>query len=359
MYNKIQKLPIVVISTFGHCASDWLGNLLDSHKEILIAPALSFFRKLEEIKRNHKINLNDLNDEKIANITVNKILKKSTFKSYNFFQNSKKKNIFKKYLKNYLSNSNEANNEKKLFYGIHYSYAKVNNLDISKFKVLVTHEHAAWHCKNYINYFNAKFLFIIRDPRATFAGSFRTFDRYHNFVKSHKLTLVLSFWIAATNFIKLYKKKNNVHVIKNEKINKNIKLEVKKLCKWMNISFRQILLKPTFLGKEWYGDSSYIQKFELKKKLPKNYYSNENVKKRWKNYLQTKEILSIETLLEKTMNKYNYKLENKLTIINRIRGYFYILFMHTNNESLIKRLISIIKNPIRRILIIKFNFYTK
>ena len=57
MYNKIQKLPIVVISTFGHCASDWLGNLLDSHKEILIAPALSFFRKLEEIKRNHKINL--------------------------------------------------------------------------------------------------------------------------------------------------------------------------------------------------------------------------------------------------------------------------------------------------------------
>ena len=75
--------------------------------------------------------------------------------------------------------------------------------------------------------------------------------------------------------------------------------------------------------------------------------------------MQTKEILSIETLLEKTMNKYNYKLENKLTIINRIRGYFYILFMHTNNESLIKRLISIIKNPIRRILIIKFNFYTK
>ena len=359
MYKKIEEVPIVVMSTFGHCASDWLGNLLDSHKEILITPTLSFFRKLKEIKRQYKINLTNLTDEQIVDIAVNKILKKSSFKSYNFFQNSKKKKIFKNYLRIYLKKSNEINNGKKLFYGIHYSYAKLNNLDISKVKVLVTHEHAPWHCKDYLKHFNAKFLFIIRDPRATFAGSFRTFDRYRNFVKSHKLTLVLSFWFAATNFIKLHKKNNNIHVIKNEKINKNIRLEVKKLCKWMNISFKPILLKPTFLGKEWHGDSSYIQKFELKKKLPNDYYSNVNVKKRWKNYLNKKEILSIETLLEKTMNKYNYKLENKINIISKIKGYFYILFMHVNNESLIKKLISIVKNPIRRILIIKFKFYTK
>ena len=127
----------------------------------------------------------------------------------------------------------------------------------------------------------------------------------------------------------------------------------------MKINFKPILLKPTILGKTWHGDSSYIQKFELKKKLPKNYYSEKNVKKRWKNYLKNEEILSIETLLEKTMNNYNYKLENKLNITNKIKGYFNILFMHTNNENLIKKIISIIKNPIRRILIIKFKFYTK
>ena len=100
MYKKIEEVPIVVMSTFGHCASDWLGNLLDSHKEILITPTLSFFRKLKEIKRQYKINLTNLTDEQIVDIAVNKILKKSSFKSYNFFQNSKKKKNFQKSFKN-------------------------------------------------------------------------------------------------------------------------------------------------------------------------------------------------------------------------------------------------------------------
>ncbi len=359
MIDKIENKPLIVISTYGHCASDWLGNLLDSHDEILITPGLSFFRKLEHIKTQYQITLENLSINEIVNITVNKILKKSSFKSYNFFDNSKKKKIFKKYLKSYLINSIETNKKKKLFYGIYYSYAKLNNLNLNKIKVLITHEHAAWHCHNYLKLFNSKFLFIIRDPRATFAGSFRTFDRYHDFAKSHKLTVVLSFWLAATNFIKFNKKKNNVYVIKNEKINNNTKLEIKKICKWMNINFKAILLKPTILGKKWHGDSAYIQKFELKKKLPKNYYSKRNARKRWKSYLNDWEILAIETLLEKTMNRYNYKLENKLNIINKIKGYYNLLFMHTNNENFFTKIISIIKNPIRRLLIIKFKFYIK
>ena len=33
--KNIENLPIVVLSTFGHCSVDWLGNLFDSHKQIL------------------------------------------------------------------------------------------------------------------------------------------------------------------------------------------------------------------------------------------------------------------------------------------------------------------------------------
>ena len=46
-----------------------------------------------------------------------------------------------------------------------------------------------------------------------------------------------------------------------------------------------------------------------------------------------REILSIEALLENTMNNYNYKLKNKLNIFEKVKGYLYILFMHTNNEN--------------------------
>ena len=45
--KDIKKIPVVVISTFGHCGIDWLHSLIDSHKEVLIIPPLSFFRNIE------------------------------------------------------------------------------------------------------------------------------------------------------------------------------------------------------------------------------------------------------------------------------------------------------------------------
>ena len=79
--NKFEKLPVVVLSTFGHTAADWVGNLLDSHKQILITPALSYFRKFNLIKKKF-INQN-LSEKKITNLMLKEILKKSNFKSYN------------------------------------------------------------------------------------------------------------------------------------------------------------------------------------------------------------------------------------------------------------------------------------
>ena len=47
MKNKknIKTIPVVAISTFGHCGIDWLHSLIDSYKEILIVPPLRFFTK--------------------------------------------------------------------------------------------------------------------------------------------------------------------------------------------------------------------------------------------------------------------------------------------------------------------------
>ena len=49
--SKLEKLPVVVIGTFGHCASDWLGSLLDSHKQVLITPGLAYFRTINRLKK--------------------------------------------------------------------------------------------------------------------------------------------------------------------------------------------------------------------------------------------------------------------------------------------------------------------
>ena len=49
--RKINKIPVAAISTFGHCGIDWLHSLIDSHKEVLILPPLSFFRKINMLKK--------------------------------------------------------------------------------------------------------------------------------------------------------------------------------------------------------------------------------------------------------------------------------------------------------------------
>ena len=88
--NRFENLPVVVMGTFGHCASDWLGNLLDSHKQVLITPGLAYFRTLNLLKRK-KINFKIFSNAKIIEMILKNILIKSPWKSYNFFLTQKKK----------------------------------------------------------------------------------------------------------------------------------------------------------------------------------------------------------------------------------------------------------------------------
>ena len=53
----ISNLPVFMIGSFGHSGIDWIHSLLDSHSQILIMPAFSYFRTLEKIKREKKINI--------------------------------------------------------------------------------------------------------------------------------------------------------------------------------------------------------------------------------------------------------------------------------------------------------------
>ena len=65
---------MTVLSTFGHCGTDWLHSLIDSHKEVLIIPRLSFFRKLDVLKK-RKIDLEDsLSAKQIIKIFINEYL---------------------------------------------------------------------------------------------------------------------------------------------------------------------------------------------------------------------------------------------------------------------------------------------
>ena len=355
--EKIKKIPVMVISTFGHCGIDWLHSLIDSHKEVLIIPPLSFFRNIEILKRN-KNNLNSsLSSKAITNIIVKVILKKSEHESYNILSKNQSKSVFKKYINDFLTAEKNLNIEKKLFFAIHYAFAKINKINLDKIKIIVAHEHAPWNCYQYEKHFNSKFVFMLRDPRASFAGSLRIHKRLKNTPINFIFDMSLSYMVSAQKFFKKINKKK-ILVLRNEKMHNNLKYEMKKLSKWFNIQFNKSLLNPTFLGKKWIGDSSYLSRVDLKKSYPiseQNYYKSINVEKRWRSVLDKNTILIIETVFEKIMIRHQYKFDNKLNVITRVFGYLSLLLRFNQFNNFFYFIIGFIKSAIRRIFIIFFS----
>ena len=139
-------------------------------------------------------------------------------------------------------------------------------------------------------------------------------------------------------------------------MHKNLKGEMVKLSKWLNIKYSKSLLTETFLGKKWIGESAYLSKVDLKIPYPKDYYKPENIEKRWRSVLNKKSILVVETVFEKIMIKYKYKFDNKLNLRKRFKGYINLLFGFNETNNFFYRIKGLIKNIIRRILII---FFTK
>ena len=55
------------------------------------------------------------------------LFKKTKIDSYNMLKRNQNQSAFKKYVKDYLLVENDLDLERKLFYGIHYAFIKINN----------------------------------------------------------------------------------------------------------------------------------------------------------------------------------------------------------------------------------------
>jgi hypothetical protein len=364
MSKNIKKIQVAVISTFGHCGIDWLHSLIDSHKQVLIIPSLSFFRRLDRLERRNKIYLDNDSNEKFILENITKLIFKNELSNKSIrhviLKKNQKKSTFKKYMLNFIKSEKKMNIKKKFFLAIHYAYAKINKINLKDIKVIVAHEHVPWNCEKYEKYFNTKYIFMMRDPRASIAGCIKAYAENRKIPLSYYMDHQLSFLFSAQSFYKKMKKEGKILILKNETMHQNLKKEMKKLSMWLEIKFSQSLLNSTLNGKRWIGESVYLSKGDLKKPYPKNYYLPENVEKRWKSILSEKEIFMIETLAEKIMKENKYKFYNKLNLINRFINYtkLFLSFHDFNNFFPFIKL-NFFKDIIRRFFVIFLPKYSR
>ena len=79
--------------TFGHCGIDWMHSLIDSHKQILIIPALSFYRCWKMLNARSASNANEMFDIWYSYITKY-IGPNSSNKQKQILHNDKEMDVF-------------------------------------------------------------------------------------------------------------------------------------------------------------------------------------------------------------------------------------------------------------------------
>jgi len=360
--NSLRNKPLFVLTTFGHNGVDWLHSLLDSHKDIVLMPAFSFFRTFQRFKIYIKSKNQSIFMSK-KNLSISLTEYFTTHPAYKtkrrrFIFTNRQKNFFRKELEFSLKNLDEKNLTKKIFFSIHYAFCKIYKIKISNKKIIIVQEHVPWFCNDYKRIFKTKFIFVMRDPRAAFAGGILRMRNSNLDFKMNSLQFdrMLLYWFSAFQFF--LKNKQLIKIMKNETMHKNLYREMKKLCNFLNIKYSNTCLKQTFLNQEWLGESAYLAKDELTEKYPKNFYKVSEVKKRWKSILDQKNTLILENILSKIFKSFKYKALNHHNLQDYFFSHLKILFLYQHQQKyFLSKYLIILRNVARRFLVLKFPFF--
>lgn len=144
---------------------------------------------------------------------------------------------------------------------------------------------------------------IIRDPRDNFAAIKAGVKNYYKKIGENEIESLASLLNRTKFDLELAKreietKSDNFFVIRFEDLTKNPKIELKKVVNFLKINFHDNLLRPTFLGGEYFGNNHDGKKF--------NHISSINVDRSQKR-IKKKEICIIEGWLKDIMIYWGYK----------------------------------------------------
>ena len=284
--------------TFGHCGIDWLHSLLDSHKQILIMPALSFFRCWKMLNCNNAKNSREMYDKWYRYIN-NYIGPESNNEQKKFLHSKKEMELF--FFKFNELLKIEGIDKVTVFWIIHNSYAYAKKINLNHKNIVVSHEHLPWPFENILYDFpKSNILMIMRDPRASIAGIIYGRKKEFGYLPDYTFNTIIENWLHAQDMWKKYYNAlgKRFKVVKNEDLHENLEKSMRELAYWLSVDYDDSLLYSSFsTGKPAPTDSKYLDNGKEPESLD-NYYLPENIKRRWMSVLNNgNEILYIENFL--------------------------------------------------------------
>jgi len=327
--------PVTFLMTFGHCGIDWMHSLLDSHDQILIPPALSFYRCWKMLNAQSVSDVGEMFD--IWKIYITRYIGPNSHNEQKKFlhTNDEMELFFTEFR---LCLESNGVDRVSVFWAVHESYAHAKGIDTNSIRSIVMHEHLPWPFEEMFSDFeNANFLMMMRDPRAAIAGIIKGRKTDFGYLPDFTFNTIFETWFQGDDINKKYSSVlgNRLKIVRNEDLHDSLECNMRDVANWLQVEFSENMLVSTnSLGVIHIPDSRYINKDNQTINYSE-FYSPENVRTRWLNVLSDKrDLLMIETLFRGIMDEFRYDRITKYTHISRIQGI--ILFLLPNHALLSK-----------------------
>jgi len=333
--SKIEDLPVYFLFASGHCGIDYLHSLLDSHPQILLMPSFSFFRSWKMLGCDK---IKDAGEMFSAWQTYIEEHPGMQFIRRKLFYNQEESERFYPKFRQFLESGGIS--RVNVFYALHKAYSFAMNINLSSIRVLIAQEHIPFYLpKALADFPQAGILQIIRDPRTTMAGSWRWTIKVVGYLSDYYFNFAVENWMQGFENWKNYGAKlgSKYKVVRNEDLHASLESQMQNVADWMGIDFSPGLLKCTFSGKKWEGESAYMTADNKYPQPEEVFYLPENVRKRWMKELTFNEIAMIEFIAGKSMKEFGYDRLTKNNIFWRIHSFFIFILPH---RGLFRRVIN-------------------
>lgn len=272
----LNNVNLILVHPIGRSGSVFLQSLFDGHRDVLMFPALgTIYSKIPKIV----FDITSFLDEFIES-------NKSIFdSSYGYFglgvsfvsgkfggtgeenlvvDSSKFKREALRLLK--LGGFGERGLSRlDLFKIVHIAYSAVaRGEQPTTTKYILYHPHNSEEFPLLIDEWpSIRFLFTLRDPRQNWASwkkviAIRTGIALIFHPKIEMLNCQINHSSEMSNLKEVYERvgKNQLRLIELQQLHASNKVLLKKLCAWLELEFDDVLLKSTFNGKVWNGNSA-------------------------------------------------------------------------------------------------------
>jgi hypothetical protein len=159
-------------------------------------------------------------------------------------------------------------------------------------------------------YPQARALFMIRDPRDVYVSYARNREQ-----GGSTLTLgnfVATWGLSVWNW-KRQAPSDRRLLLRYEDLLHGPEAELRRICGWLGIEFSDELTRPNKLGKPWYGNSMFSDRFEAISTRPIG---------RWRDNLDRQDLEVIESLLGREMEAFGYGLSGtRPSAVRKVRSW--------------------------------------